>query len=359
MRIRPFGLIFGFALILVACTGGAATDGADRVGVAACVESDDPVESLCGRALEGPTGVVLVIRDNVVDIDANTQTRIEGLPDGSGFVAPAEQPIWAQRIGSDAVIGVGDGSGGVEVFALSGESSRAVAIGFGIPTPGLGGVWLREKISVDDCRLSKVGLDGRTLYPPAPVDCDVSFIEETSLGLVGLREVDGVFSGVVVDAEDPSPSVFDGGMIRGVFGSTVLHQARGGSDFVLSDTLTGDETNIDLPIRVGQPGYGKLSPDGRVLAISFINPPHTFDIWVLDTETLQWTRVPSMPVASDVKATSFAWVPDGRLVLLLSLETGGHQLATWTPGDPNLEVRELGYELVASAAVLCTLPECG
>ncbi|MCH7670309.1 MAG: hypothetical protein IIC71_14075 [Acidobacteria bacterium] len=323
------------------------------------MESVDPVESLCGRVLEGPTGLVLVIRDNVVDIDADTRQRIEGLPDGSGFVPPAEQPIWAQRIGSDAVIGVGDSSGGVEVFVLRGESSRAVAVGFGVPTPGLGGVWLTDRASADDCSLSKVALDGEVLSAAIPVDCNVGFVEETDLGLVGYREVDGKFSGVIADAENPSLTLFDGGMIRGVFGSRVLHQAGGGSDFLLLDTLTGEEITIDLPVRFGQPGYGKLSPDGRDLAISFTDSRQVFDIWVLDTETLLWTRVPSMPVSAFVKATSFAWVPDGRLVILLTLEAGGHQLATWTPGDPELQVRELDHELVASAAVLCTLPECG
>ena len=114
-----------------------------------------------------------------------------------------------------------------------------------------------------------------------------------------------------------------------------------------------------MPVRFGQPGYGKLSPDDRYLAVSFTDSRQVFDIWLLDTETLQWTRVPSMPVSAFVKATSFAWVPDGRLVILLTLEAGGHQLATWTPGDPELQVRELDHELVASAAVLCTLPECG
>ena len=55
--------------------------------------------------------------------------------------------------------------------------------------------------------------------------------------------------------------------------------------------------------------------------------------------------------------TAVAYI-EGRLVILLTLETGGRQLTTWMPGDPELEVRDLNYELVGSAVVLCTFPEC-
>ncbi|VAV97050.1 hypothetical protein MNBD_ACTINO02-647 [hydrothermal vent metagenome] len=356
--IRRISLIVAFGLVLVACTGGGAPDRAETIAVEACVESANPYESLCGRALEGPTGLVLVVGDTVVDIDADTRQRIEGLPDGSGFVPPASQPIWAQRVGSDAVVGVADSSGRLEVFTVRPGSLRAIPVGFGSPIPGLGGVWLREKISADECRLSKVTLGGDILSASTSVGCDVSLIEETSVGLVGVREVEGVFSGVILDSENPSTTLFEIGSIRGIFGSRVLHQAGGGSDFVVFDTLTGEEITIDLPVRFGQPSYGRLSPDGRYLAIPFKSPLQVFDIWVLDTETLQWARVPSMPVASGVKATSLAWVPDGRLIILLTLEPAGHQLATWTPGDSELQVRQLDYELEASVAVWCTTNEC-
>ncbi len=235
--------------MLVACTGGVAPDRAETIAVEACVESSDPVESLCGAALEGPTGLLLIVADSVIDVDADSRRLLEGLPGGSGFVPPAEQPVWAQPVGSDAVIGVGDTSGGVEVFALRRGSSQAIPIGFGIPAPGLNGVWLREKVSADDCRVSKVALDGQILSESARLDCSVSLIEETDLGLVGVREVDGVFSGVLLDPEDLSTTLFEVGLIRGVFGNSVLHQAGGGSDFALLDTLTGEEITIDLPVR--------------------------------------------------------------------------------------------------------------
>jgi len=346
--------------VLVACTGGGAPDRAETIAVEACGESVDPVEPLCGRALDGPTGLVLVVGDSVVDVDADTRTRIEGLPgnDGSEVVPSELSTIWAQRVGRDVVIGFVEPFERDQIFALRRGSSQATPVGFGSPTPGLGGVWLREGIPAGDCRLSKVGLGGDILMEPAPYDCSVGFVEETTLGLVGLREVDGVFSGVIVDPEDLSVTLFEVGMIRGVFGSRVLHQAGGGSDFVLLDTLTGEEITIDLPVRFGQPGYGQLSPDGRYLAVPFKSPLQVFDIWVLDTLTLEWSQVPSMPVTASVKATTTAWVPDGRLVILLTLEPGGHQLATWTPGDPELQVRQLDDELEASVAVWCTTSEC-
>ena len=62
------------------------------------------------------------------------------------------------------------------------------------------------------------------------------------------------------------------------------------------------------------------------------------DVWLLDAQTGRLTQLPGMPAIAHLKFTSFAWAPDGRLVLL-SQDAG--IVAVWRPGQKQLALRHL------------------
>jgi hypothetical protein len=62
------------------------------------------------------------------------------------------------------------------------------------------------------------------------------------------------------------------------------------------------------------------------------------DVWLLDARTGRLTQLPGMPAITHLKFTSFAWAPDGRLVLLAQ-DAG--TVAVWRPGQRRLALRHL------------------
>lgn len=221
-------------------------------------------------------------------------------------------------------------------------------------------MWVKRFESADNCTLSKIGLDGETLRAESPFDCGIHLLKATRFGLVGWTEDSGVISGVVLDPDDLSPILDGVGMIHAVVGDRILYRSNRG--FALLDRQTGSEISIDSPTRIGGPDYGEVSPDGRQVAISFKHPTwgstQRLDVWVLNIETLEWTRLPSMPVAAALKSTDEVWAPHGRLVMLGHFDEVSHALATWRPGDSQLQVREVDYEPSAAIVVWCTSVEC-
>jgi hypothetical protein len=89
---------------------------------------------------------------------------------------------------------------------------------------------------------------------------------------------------------------------------------------------------------------GAAAPDGRHIALDFADPAYhstgtqVMDVWLLDAQTGRLTQLPGMPAIAHLKFTSFAWAPDGRLVLL-SQDAG--LVAVWRPGRARLAVRRV------------------
>lgn len=328
-----------------------------RSEVATTVDPAFPIEFLSGSPLAEPSELVIVAGDSLIDIDADTVQRIGGLPEPSG-----EEQFWSLRAGPNAIIGCIRGCPPPDVFVLSHGESVAQPIGSGFATSGVGGVWLRRIASSETCTLTKVDWNGETLHPETEFDCGVNLVEETPLGLVAWTDANlGTIQGVLLDPSSLT-TVLEVGQIHGVLGDGILFRQNDG--FVLVDTETGSETEIEFPTDIGQPDYGQLSPDGSLLAVAFGHPAwpgprQRLDVWLLNTKTLEWTRLPSMPVAAALKGTDFTWTADGRIVLYGAFDEAGVAVASYRPGDEDLQVRSLDYSPAASIVAWCTSAMCG
>ena len=315
------------------------------------VESESeafPVAFLEGVPLPSPSSLVLLSGDILIDVDAGSERRVDGLPVGEDLV------LWNVAAGGGAVVMVDCHveCGGPEVFAVDVESGAARSIAFGFPTPAPDGVWVKRYVSEAACTLSKVGLDGATLAAERAFDCDLAVGEETSLGLVVSLAQDGS-EGAILDPETLD-TVIETGNVLAVIEDQLLSW-EGGS-FTVRDHATGAERELASPTDVGTPSNAGTSPDGRVIAVTFQHPAwpgprQRLDVWMLEVATWEWSRLPSMPVAAALKATDEAWAPDGRFVIFGSFDQAGHAVATWRPGDRDLAVRQIDADPSGSLVV--------
>jgi hypothetical protein len=102
--------------------------------------------------------------------------------------------------------------------------------------------------------------------------------------------------------------------------------------------------------------YGGWSaqPHGRLIALEFADPAYpgpaqAEDFWLYDTATRGFSHLPGFPAQVDLKFSSWGWIDDGRLVLLL--QGGGRTVvAVWRPGMKTIPLMPL--QLPAGAGAL-------
>jgi hypothetical protein len=279
---------------------------------------------LGGAPLKGRSGLRLLVAGAppyVLDVDSGQVTRVGGLRLRRFPV------VGVQGVGRDAALWVDPG----DVYVVGHGSLRARRIGAGREVAADRGgraVWLIEG-SGSDCALAEVSLTGRTLGRPRPVSCAARL-------LAGGALVDG-----------PSVRALPGVAPRriaapwAVAGPYVLGSKR---PLTLTDLRTGESRTFAWPSAIRFPDEAAAAPDGRHIALDFADPAYhstgtqVMDAWLLDTRTGRLTQLPGMPAIVHLKFTSFAWAPDGRLVLL-SQDAG--LVAVWRPGDARLAVRRV------------------
>jgi len=364
--MRAWYLLVGlFVVVLVGCTSERTEPpvSSEPVATTASVtRAEDiseglPIEFLDGVPLSIPSNLVLLSGDTIVDVDTDASRRLDGLPVGEDLV------VGTVAVGEGAVVLVcAVKCDAPELFAVDGHSGVAQSIGFGLPAPAPDGVWATRHVSETACTLSKLGLDGTILISERPFDCDISVVEETSMGLVAVPNSRPEL-GAILDPETLD-TLFQTDRIIAVLDGRVL--SFDGDSFTLLDPVNDSGTEIARPTDIGVPSYGRISPDGRLVAISFEHPAwpgprQRLDVWVLEVATLEWVRLPSMPVSAALKTTTEAWAPDGRFVMFGSFEEAGHDVATWRdvvatwrPGDRALGIRELDASPAASLVVWAT-----
>ena len=138
-----------------------------------------------------------------------------------------------------------------------------------------------------------------------------------------------------------------GRLSRSDGGRFTLTERSDGGPFTLGDRRTGARHRIARPTPDLWSGSGLPSPDGRLLAVEFVDlswsrvKGQVSDIWLLDLRGRRWRRLPGMPLITAVKFMSMAWAGDGRLVLVGDFDRFGEALAVWRPGQDHLAVRRI------------------
>jgi hypothetical protein len=108
------------------------------------------------------------------------------------------------------------------------------------------------------------------------------------------------------------------------------------------DRRTGATRRVPWPGRIGGLDEVVPAPDGRTFAVSFGDPAYhatgtqVADVWLLDAPTGRFTHVPGFPAALHLKFESYAWTPDGRLVVLAE-----DRVALYRPGAARIAVKRL------------------
>jgi hypothetical protein len=357
-------------LLTAACTSGgqpAAPQVSVRTPSASVVERPDDdhadMTPLHGRPLTGATGLRFLIPLHqgavLFDVDRHTTTPIAGLPRGRIV-------DYLVRVGRTAVLTASCENCRSQVYVVPPESTTARRIADGVAVAAVYGqerIWLRDQRS-SRCTLGMADLTGRRVAAARPIGCDVYPTMTTSAGLVAAAGQGG-FNVILRDRD--LRTIFRGPWVLGVLGRRVLTQSPDGygRPLPLTDVPTGTVRHVPSPQSPGELSDGYMSPNGRWLAIRFGNPAwpgprQLLDLWLLDTKTLQWQHVPSMPTPVSLKETGLAWTDDNRLVLLgrfdrtpdVSIDETKDVLAVWHPGDPALSIRPVTLPADGSALFL-------
>jgi hypothetical protein len=315
---RLAAAVAALALAAAGCTAAGPAPARDRTAASTVVPSagagpatthpatppEGAARFLQGRPLTGPTGLRLLVASNpprLLDVDRGTSRPVRGLPTG-------QDPFGVAPLGEGALI-----AGDREAFVLDPGSSRARPIGRAVGAVASRdgrGVWLLEPGR--RCRLREVDPQGRDRRPPRRVLCSSGLGPETRLGLIGWTGAG--------DNDGP---------------------------FTLTDRRTGARHRVARPTPHGRAGSCRPSPDGRLLALEFVDLSwsrvngQVSDIWLLDLGTRRWRRLPGTPLITAVKFMSLEWTGDGRLVLVGDFDRFGEALAVWRPGQDHLAVRRL------------------
>jgi hypothetical protein len=316
-------------------------------------------EYLQGRPLDGATGLRLLLASDpprLLDVDRGISQRVVGVPAGQG-------PFSVSPVGDGAIVAADR-----EVFVLRRGSGRATPVGRGgnaMASLDGRGVWLLQQGTT--CGLREVFLDGRARRPLRKLPCSAGLLAETPRGLLVWTEpaADGEKSALL----DPGTGrmVARYPEVLGVVGDLVLwgDQERGAGPFTLTNRRTGARHRVQRPTPHGLAGLGQASPDGRLLAVEFVDLSWTRvqgqvdDIWLLDLRTRRWRHLPGTPLITGVKFMSMQWTADGRLVLAGDFERFGEAMALWRPGQDHLAIRRLDLPDYAGSDTFVAFPASG
>ena len=296
---------------------------------------------LQGRPLAAATGLRLLMASDpprLLDVDRGTSQPVGGVPAGRG-------PFSVSPVGDGAIVAADR-----EVFVLRRGPGRATPVGRGgnaVASLDGRGVWLLQQGTT--CGLREVFLDGRARRPLRKLPCSAGLLADTPLGLLVWTEpaADGERSALL----DPGTGrvVARYPEVLGVVGDLVLwgDQERGAGPFTLTNRRTGTRHRVPRPTPHGLADLGQASPDGRLLAVEFVDLSWTrvhgqvTDVWLLDLRTRHWRHLPGTPLITGVKFMSMQWTADGRLVLAGNFERFGEAVVVWRPGQDHLAIKRL------------------
>ncbi len=322
---------------------------------------------LTGSPLRAATHLRLVASENagpasIVDVDSGTVERLPQLrvPRGPGTAGSALYPLMLVPGGALAVVNhqacqhcaitqddfliTADGSvrqiASRHFPALQGTTETAYV-------PGSSSEWVLTWPRHGHCTL----LLAPSTHPAVIVPCgDLGAAFPTGVALW----TDGDQRSVLVNPRT--------GTVSGQLNSGYAYDLIG-HGLAIEGTPDTSPTSLSLVnlasghrLRLGWPsilhfGYQVYpAPHGPLVAVEFADPaypppPHetvaqAADIWLLNTRTGSFTRVPGFPILERLKVSGIAWTTDDRLVAV-AVGGGRTTVAVWRPGQHTLAVRTL------------------
>jgi hypothetical protein len=253
----------------------------------------------------------------LLDVDRGTSQLVGGVPAGQG-------PFSVSPVGDGAVVAADR-----EVFVLGRGSERAAPVG-------------RSGNAVASLADTPLGL---LVWTDPAADGEKSALLDPGTGRVVARYPE----------------------VLGVVGDLVLwgDQERGAGPFTLTNRRTGARHRVPRPTPHGLADFGQVSPDGRLLAVEFVDLSWTRvqgqvdDIWLLDLRTRRWRHLPGTPLITGVKFMSMQWTADGRLVLAGDFERFGEAVVVWRPGQDHLAIKRLDLPDYAGSDTFVALSASG
>ncbi len=319
-----------------------------------------------GRPLGPGSGIRLLVGGDgpgdqspaILNVDTGASTPVTGLPDPDPRVT-----LSTFAHGRHTVIVVsGPAVGQGRLYLLKGDKARKLATGwYAFPAFDDSGFWITDRPVHDGpCTVRKQAEDGKVLRRPRWSYCGALPFLDTPYGLHTRHRDESILL-----THDSLRKTGRYPQIIAATSQELLVRQRGGN-LALVTPGAEEERPIGRPTGAGEIKDGEVSTDGRYIAVPFLAPttgPHEhLDVWVLDTKTLQWAHLPSMPVPVDVKTRRMRWMPDGRLVLAGAFVTttdaypreSDHtgMIATWRPGEQALSIRRLPVNRQTSLTII-------
>jgi hypothetical protein len=305
-----------------------------------------------GPAFAGPTHLHLIVASappTIVDVDTGAVRAVPGVttspfsqvrlvPIAGGALAIVHQACDPCVAGS---VRYATNAIGFRI-RLDGSIERLGSGRSFVPARSSTAVWVLARDAGDHCSLRLEP----SLRPARRIPCGVLLADEDA----GLR------------MSTPDGEAF-------LDARTGLVRAAGGGGRILARDdfairLSGDGVRVEQRLHVDHLASGESrrvrwpsvlkwyggwaqQPGGRLVALEFGDPAYpgpaqAEDFWLLDTATRKFSHLPGFPAQVRLKASSWAWSDDGRLVLLL--EGGGRTVvAVWQPRSQTLPLVPVSF----------------
>ncbi|MGP3960749.1 hypothetical protein ACTWPT_32535 [Nonomuraea sp. 3N208] len=341
-----------------------------RPTAAAAQVTASPIQSrygpFSGQPLGPGNGIRLLVSGNgpasmapaILDVDTGASTPVSGLPDLDPRVTLSTFVHGRHTL----IVVSGPAVNQGRLYLLKGYEARKLATGWNaFPAFDDSGFWITDQPVYDGpCAIRKQAEDGKILRRPRWSYCGALPFDDTPYGLHARHRDESI---LLAHASLRKTTRYP--RIVAATSQEVLVE-RPGKNLALVIPGTEKERPIARPTAAGEVKDGEVSPDGRYIAVPFLAPtsgPHEYlDVWVLDTETLEWAHLPSMPVPIDVKTRRMRWTPDGRLVFAGAFVTTADaypqesdyasMIVAWTPGDGTLSIRKLPVDWQTNLSII-------
>lgn len=338
----------------------------------------EPLPRLTGRALTGPTGLLVVAYGNegppfILNVDRQTVESVQGL----GL------PLRGATVQSPLVGSLNSAPGGVMaavqrartqsefLIAPDGAVRHIATVATGARDTTLAArdadaTWVLAWPHHGSCTLGLVP----GMRPALPLACG-SLMADTTTGVWiatahQWRVVDPLTGrSRAHTAVTPPVEPFDqvGDQLFPLHGDLALETigqhsvgVSGGQPRKLSlvNLISGHRRQLVWPSYFGDIISVVPAPHGPLVAVDFGSPAYpgpaqAEDVWMLDTTTGTFTHLPGYPARVDIKFSDIAWTSDERLVIIA--QGGGRTvLGVWKPGQTTLRLRTVpshdGYHFV-------------